>query len=174
VELQAWGFRWGDIAFGPGDQVLVSDKLRKLFAEAGLLGVERLDPVDIVKIKRRRSETGDPPHYWLASIERSQAAIDKSASGLVCEETAMCEECRIGGITKRTSRIILQANTWSGEDVFFARGLPGTILVSERFERVCETNDLANCSFVAAEDFRFDHYPQEHSADVRQHRSRLT
>jgi hypothetical protein len=159
VELQAWGPQWGDVAFGPGDQVLVSDKLKNLFTEAGLFGVERLDLVDIVKAKSHKSGTGGPPIYWLASIVRSQAALDVSASGLVREEAPTCEECLIGGIIKRTSRISLQANTWSSEDIFFARGLPGTTLVSERFKRLCETNKLANCSLIAAEDFGFDHYP---------------
>lgn len=164
VELEAWGSRWGDVAFGPGDQILVSDKLKKLFAEAGLVGFERLDSVEIVKAKRRKPGAGDPPGYWLASIQRSRAVLDESASGLVREEAPTCEECRIGGIIKRVSRIVLQASTWSGEDVFFARGLPGAVLVSERFKRLCDANGLSNCSLVAAEDFSFDHYPHERSA----------
>lgn len=161
VEIEAWGPLWGDVAFGPGDQILVSDKLKKLFAEAGLVGFERLDSVEVVKAKRRKPGVGDPPGYWLTSIQRSRAVLDESASALVRDETPVCEECRIGGIIKRVGRIVLQTNTWSGEDVFIARGLPGRILASERFKRLCEANDLANCSLVAAEDFSFDHYPQE-------------
>jgi hypothetical protein len=167
VELESWGLRWGDVAFGPGDQILVSDKLTKLFADAGLVGFERLDVVEIAKAKRRKSGAGEPPGYRLASIQRSRALLDESASGLVRDEAPVCEECRIGGIIKRADRIVLQANTWSGEDVFFARGLPGTVLTSERFKHLCEANDLANCSLVAAEDFNFDHYPQERPAAVR-------
>lgn len=169
VELEAWGARWGDVAFGPGDQILVSDKLTKLFAEAGLVGFERLDAVEIEKAKRRKPGAGEPPGYWLASIQRSRAALDDVASGLVRDEAPTCEECRTAGIIKRADRIVLVANTWSGEDVFFARGLPGTILVSERFKRLCDANDLANCSLVAAENFSFDHYPQERSAINRRH-----
>lgn len=168
VELEAWGPRWGDVAFGPGDQLLVSDKLKKLFTEAGLVGFVRLDPVEIVRATRRKPGAGDPPNYWLASIQRSRAALDESASGLVRDEAPTCEECRVGGIIKRARRIFLQAGAWSGEDVFFARGLPGTVLVSERFKRLCQDNDLANCSLVAAETFSFDHYPQERSTD-REH-----
>jgi len=51
--------------------------------------------------------------------------------------------------------------------VFFARGLPGTIVVSERFKQLCEENDLANCVLVAAEKSGFDHYPQEHATSGR-------
>ena len=116
-----------------------------------------------MKTKRRKTGVGDPPDYWLASIQRSRAALDETTAGVVRDEAPMCEECRIGGIVKRVRRIVLQEDTWPGEDVFFARGLPGTILVSERFKRLCEDNNLANCALVAAEDFSFDHYPQERS-----------
>jgi len=161
VELEAWGTHWGDIAFGPGDQILISGKLRKLFAENGLVGFDRIEPVNIVKVRRRKRSAGDPPDYWLASIQFSHAALDDSASGLVRDEEPVCEECYIGGIIKRIDRIILRDNTWSGEDIFFARGLPGRVLVSERFKDLCEANHLANCSLTAAEVFSFDFYPHE-------------
>jgi hypothetical protein len=164
VELEAWGTTWGDVAFGPGDQILVSERLTRSFANAGLIGFERLDAVEIVKAVRRKVAAGKPPVYSLASIQRSRAILDDAASGLVRDQPPTCKECRIGGIIKRADRIVLQDSTWSGEDLFFARGLPGTILASERFRRLCEVEGLANCSLVDAVDFRFDHYPQERRA----------
>jgi hypothetical protein len=161
VELEAWGSRWGDVVFGPSDQILISAKLKTLFVESGLVGFIRFDPVEVVKAKRHESAVGGPLDYQLASIQRSRAALDESTSGLIRDETVTCEECHLGGIIKRVRRIVLQPNTWSGEDVFFARGLPGTIMASERFKRLCEDNKLANCSLIAAERFGFDHYPQE-------------
>jgi hypothetical protein len=107
-------------------------------AEADLVGFERLDPVKVVRVKRRKRGTGDPPDYWLASIQRSRAMLDDTASGLVREEAPLCEECRVGGVIKQVDRVILRPGTWSGEDVFFARGLQGTVLVSERFKRLTE------------------------------------
>jgi hypothetical protein len=169
LELEAWGSRWGDVAFGPGDQILVSGKLMKLFTEADLVGFVRFDPVETMRSSGRKSGAGDPPKYWLASIQRGRAALDESASGVVREVTSMCKECRAGGNVKRLRKVVLEANTWSGEDVFFARGLPGTILVSERFKQLCQVNNLANCSFIAAEDFGFDYYPHESSTDVKRH-----
>jgi hypothetical protein len=167
VEVEALGSRWGDVAFGPGDQILISEKLKALFANTDLVGFVRLDPVRVVKAKQRKSRAGEPPVYWLASIQRSRAALDESASGLVRDEAATCIECRIGGTLKRVERVILEPGTWSGEDVFIARGLPGRILASERFKHLCEANELANCSFMPAEDFGFNHYPQEGLAGGR-------
>jgi hypothetical protein len=164
VELEGWGSQWGDVAFGPGDQILISEKLRTLSAEAGLIGFARLDAANVVKVKRHKSAVGEPPRYHLASIQRSRAVVDGPSSGLVQEETPTCADCCLDGIIKRVRRIVLQPKTWSGEDVFFARGLPGTILVSERFKQLCDENHLANCSLVAAEKFGFDHYPQERAA----------
>ena len=160
LELKAWGSRWGDAGFGPGGQLLVSNRLRDLFVEAGLVGFTRFDLVEIVKARGRKTKVGRPLDYLLASIQHSRSRIDDLASGLVRDEPPTCEECRSTGI-RRADRIVLEANTWSGEDVFYARGLPGTILVSERFKRLCEDHDLANCCLVAAEDYHFDFYPHE-------------
>jgi hypothetical protein len=167
VELKAWGSRWGDFAFGVTDQILISNSLKDLIVEAGLVGFARLDPVEIVKISRRKKRVGTPPDYLLASIQRSRALIDEPASGLERDEPSTCEECRTGGIIKRTKRVVLDANTWSGEDIFYTRNLGGTILASERLKRLCDDNDLANCCLVAAEDFHFDFYPQERPTPSR-------
>lgn len=170
VELEGWGASWGDIAFGPADQVLISGRLKTAFAEAGLSGFTRFDPVLVAKTKRRRpSISGSPPEYWLGTVARSQAMLDESASGLERDDGTVCPECGLAGVNKRLRRVVLRPDTWSGEDVFFARGLPGTILVSERFKSLCETAGLTNCSLVDAEKFSFDHYPQERAGGIRSH-----
>ena len=69
-------------------------------------------------------------------------------------------------MVKRLRRIVLQPNSWSGEDVFFARGLPGTILTTERFKSLSDSAELANCSLVLAEAFSFNYYPQDRGSDV--------
>jgi hypothetical protein len=160
VELNAWGSRWGDVAFGPGDELLVTTRLKKAFVDAGLSGFVRFDLVEIVKARKRGRGLGDPPEYQFASIQRSRAAVDDAASGVVRNEaTTVCEECRLGGILTRVRRLVLEPNTWSGEDVFFLRGLPGIVVVSERLKRLCEENGFANCLLVPIQDFGFDHDP---------------
>jgi hypothetical protein len=160
IELTAWGTRWGDIAFGPGDQLLVSEKFRRLFAAANLSGIESFAPVEIVAARTRSKGLVDAPRYWLASIVLSRAAVDDLASGLVRDDGPVCGVCRLGGIIKRVRRVVLEENTCSGEDIFYARGLPGTVLVSQRFKSLCEANDLSNCSLVAGNAFHIDYYPQ--------------
>jgi len=169
VELEGWGSSWGDVVFGPGDQVLISERLKGLFTDAGLRGFLRYDPVDVVKAKRRGGAAeGSPPNYWLAAVARSRAVLDAAASGLERDNAPVCTECGLGGVVKRLRRIVLQPNNWSGEDVFFARGLSGTILTTERFKSLCDSAELANCSLVPAEAFSFDFYLQERGSAVTQ------
>lgn len=158
VELEAWGSQWGEIAFGPGDQILISDKLKNAFVLGGLKGFTRLDAVRVIKTRKHTSTIGPQPAYELASIQRGGAAVDESRSGLVRDAPPACEECRTGGIVRRIDRLILEPNTWTGEDIFFARGLPGIIITSERFKRFCADHSLSNCCLLPAQDFSFDFY----------------
>jgi len=99
----------------------------------------------------------------------TRSDVERLSADLSVDDDTVCSECGLGGVIKRLRRVVLRAGTWSGEDVFFARGLPGTILASERFKSLCETAGLANCSLVDAATFSFDHYPQERAAGIRPH-----
>jgi hypothetical protein len=48
--------------------------------------------------------------------------------------------------------------SWQGEDVFIARGLPGTIIASERFKEFCSARAVKNVLLVDALEFPFDSY----------------
>jgi hypothetical protein len=161
LKLQLWGDRWGDIAFGPGDQILVSAKLEMLFVGAGMTGFERFDASTITGVKKPRHVKDGPPHYKLATIRLGKAAVADIPSGLIRENSTTCRECHNDGLIKRADCIVIEPGTWSGEDVFFARGLPGVIVVSERFKSLCDANALANCRLMKAGDFSFDYYPWE-------------
>jgi len=161
VELETWGTACGDIAFGPGDEILISIRVYECFRASRLTGIIDIGPVEIVKVNSHRKLRGNVPSYRCCRVNRSRAAIDDVKSGLQIEEPWTCEECRIGGTIKRAARLILEDGSWSGEDIFFARGLPGTMIVSERFVAFCQQNDVLNAHLLPAEEFSFDHYPWE-------------
>jgi hypothetical protein len=130
--------------------------------DAQLVGFTRILPAEIVHVKsRKRKLLNECPRYFLASISRSRAAIDAKASGFEWEGEPTCPECRLGGIIKRWSRIIIEPGTWSGEDIFYARGLSGTIFVTERFREMYLTHGLRSGVFIPAEEFGHDYYPWE-------------
>jgi hypothetical protein len=160
VNIETWGTRYGDLVFGPGDQILVSDHFRKEYHAHGLTGLSDFNPVEVTRVRNHKKIQDRCPQYYLASVTRSRAAINVKASGLVHKEPPTCPECK-GGLIKRTARVVLEEGTWSGEDIFFARGLPGTIIVSEKFRRMCIEAELQNCPLVEASLFGFDFYPWE-------------
>lgn len=160
VELEKWGREFGDIAFGPGNELLVSKRMMELFEASRFSGLIKVGMVEeVAEVKSHRGPRGSAPEYVCCRAIRGRAAIDDVASGLVRDNAVICPECRLGGTIKRAERIELEPGTWSGEDIFHARGLPGRILVSETMRVMCEQHALLNCCLVRAENFAFDYYP---------------
>ncbi|NMA65480.1 MAG: hypothetical protein GX957_04460, partial [Clostridiaceae bacterium] len=54
---------------------------------------------------------------------------------------------------KSLKGIFFEDNTWSGEDIFFPIGLPGTIVVSERFVDFVRDYGFSNINFIPAEEY---------------------
>jgi hypothetical protein len=159
AELKLWGRRFGDLAFGPGMDVLVSARFRDAFLRSGLTGFSGFAPAEIIKVVARlRNIPMPPPSYFVAVPGKSRAAVDDRASGLDYEKRWTCKECRTGSMM-RLRRLVLEPGTWSGEDVFIARGLPGTIITSERFKKFCDTLAFTNCVLIEAAHYHFDFFP---------------
>jgi hypothetical protein len=161
VELETWGNEFGDFAFGPGDELLVSDRVLKLYEKARLTGLIDVCRVELAKVKSfSKLCQPTPPSYHCCRVSRSRAAVDDKGSELEREEPWTCKECRLSTIL-RAKRVLFEPDSWSGEDVFVARGLPGFVLVSEAFERLCRSNQISNCLLVPAQEFSFDFVPWE-------------
>jgi hypothetical protein len=157
VELELWGTEFGDFVFGIGNDFLVSQKFKELYRREGLTGLSGLEPVEVVRIKSRRRKRPDPPPYFRAVVTRSRTAIDLKASEFEWLEPPTCLECRVANIV-RWKRLVIEEGTWTGEDIFAARGLADTI-VSERFKEVCESDAIKNAIFIPAESYAHDFYP---------------
>lgn len=161
VELETWGREFGDLVFmGPPD-VLVSERFKNLWAEEGLKGIESFDPVDIAAVKRHRKLTTAMPRYLRAKIQKSHTAIDTTASGFEWGKPPTCPECRIGNPLKRWKGVIIDESTWTGEDLYEARGLPGTLIASERTRELCTSAAITNVVFIPGESYAQDYYPWE-------------
>ena len=166
VEIELWDSIFGDVAFGPGGDLLVSERFRTVWQERGLTGLQGFDAVEVARVKRhKRNKPGlsARPDYYRVSAVRSQAAIDDTRSGLEREGGEVCPACRTGerGGAKRTRRIVLEPDTWTGEDIFIVRGLPGTRLASERFKSFFDDYEITSATLIPAEDYSFDFYPWE-------------
>jgi Immunity protein family (Imm11) len=162
VELKVWGQKFGDLAFGASHTVLVSERFKNQFQRSGLIGFSEFEPVKIVELLTRMPIKEPPPKYYAVDPMRSRAAIDSQASGIDWETRPSCEECRLGHL-KRLRRLILEPGTWSGEDVFIARGLSSKIITSQRFKDFCDRHAFSNCVLTDADRYHFDFFPGERS-----------
>ncbi len=162
IELELWDTGYGDIAFGPGNHILVSARFKILWEEHGLKELDSFAPVSVKKIITHIRFEASPPEYYLTSVVQSEAAIDQIRSGFEWEpgEEPTCGLCRLGSI-KRWKRIVLEPNTWSGEDVFRPRGLSGTIMVDQRFKEFVDQFKITNCCLIPADEYAHDFYPWE-------------
>jgi hypothetical protein len=155
VEVEWLGTRFGDIVFSSTPELLVSEKFAEVYNRAQLSGFVGFEPVEIVSINKKRNNSliGAAPKYYHVRPCIGTAMIDDHASGLVRTGVQVCLDCSSGGTGERFERVVLHANTWSGEDVFFARGLPGTILVSAPFKETFGATQFENVLFVAATNY---------------------
>jgi len=153
AELETWGKRFGDMAFGPSSDMLVSERFKDLWLTSGLVGLEGFEPVEIVKVVRRGKRFKDPPPaYVRVAAQRSQAAFDDVSSGVQWLEppSPRCDVCRVGGNAKGWERIVLEEEP--KENICTVRGLGAWVLVDEHFKRFVEENGLLNCPLVPAEE----------------------
>jgi hypothetical protein len=163
VELDLWGREFGDVAPMLGDDLLVSERFKALWQRSGLSGLSDFAPVEVVKVRRHRrlKLRAEPPPYFRAAVTHSRTTIDFAASGFEWDNPPTCMECRLARLLKRWNRVIIDQATWNGEDVFVARGLPGTVIVSRRFKEWCEDHAIKNAVFIPAEEYAYDFYPWE-------------
>ncbi len=162
IELELWDTDCGDLAFGAGDHILISERFKILWEEHGLTGLDGFAPVSIEKVIKHVRFEAFPPEYYLTSVVQSEAVIDQIQSGFEWEsgEEPKCDHCRLGGI-KRWKRIVLEPNTWSGENIFRPRGLSGTIMVDQRVKEFVDQFKITNCCLIPAEEYAHDLYPWE-------------
>lgn len=147
VEIKSQGEQWSHISFGSGNELLISDQLKKEILNLNLTGIERMEPVTISKSKGRRRFMPQLPEYWMSSIIFSQKAVDDEKSGIVRQRSWTCPHCKFGGLIESVGKVALEKDDMMAEDIFYPRGLPGTIIVSESFKNACSQVNLPDCYF---------------------------
>jgi hypothetical protein len=94
------------------------------------------------------------------------AKIDLDASGVEWRdaERPTCKRCLSGGTKERWHRVVVDEKSWNGDDVFFAFGIPGTLLVSSRFYEWAKPHQFRNLIMKPAIECSYDFYPWEKNA----------
>ena len=151
--------KWPDFLWGAGFTLMVSKRFRSLYENAGLTGIEHFfSPAHLIRVGRRKAGDLPPnlPEYCLITIKWNGANLDDEASGVVRKHPQDCWYCRGSYIS--FERVVIQENTWDGSDVFEVRGLPGVIVVSERFKQLVDTHKITNALFIPAEKYAYDEH----------------
>jgi hypothetical protein len=158
VEMVVWGPRAGDIAFGPGESLLISEKLKRLFDDGALRGASGFEAAEVARTtwKQKRKFLSN---YYHVAPEHAGARIDLARSHVEWADGPICPLCLQGSILKRVRGVRIDSNSWLRGDIFYASGLPGTILVSQSFRDRIERDGLLNCDCVDSEALFSDFTP---------------
>ncbi len=156
-DLELHGKALGDFVRGPGDDVLISERMAEAFRAEGLTGLEGFHSVQLRRVlkRRRRIELGTLPRYFAVSACFGRAAVDDTHSLIRRREPVTCPECRYTG-THSVHGFALKPGTWAGEDVFRPRGIPGSLVVSERFADFLQRHPFTNMQLVPTEESIWD------------------
>jgi hypothetical protein len=154
VDLVLHGEELGDFIKVSGDDLLVSERFALAFRDEGLTGLDGFHPVEVLRVRRKRKgpKPSNIPRYFAVTASIGRTAVDLARSRIRCDEPPACEECRyvhkdaVLGFT-------LEAGTWSGEDIFRPRGLYGSLVASERFERFVARHGFSNMRLTPTEEY---------------------
>lgn len=140
----------GDFAFASSSDFLVSDAVVVALAGEGLTGVGALQEVEVSSTLQ--AAPAQPRRYFYGAVAVRGADIDPSRSDIERTAVPECDDCMSNGVSAIRGFAIAGA-TWSGDDVFVPRGLPGVVVVSEAFRRVAEERAFTNIELVPTERF---------------------
>ncbi|HSP81797.1 MAG TPA: hypothetical protein VLQ93_24975 [Myxococcaceae bacterium] len=142
---------------GPGSGFLVTERFAESFRAEGLTGLSGFQPVEVVRVRgRRRGSNSTPiPRYVYVIPIFGGAAVDESRSLIRRSHPIACDACRETGVDA-IHGFSLEEGSWTGDDVFFARGMPGSAVVSERFARFVERHGLTNMLLIPTEEYTWD------------------
>lgn len=163
VHLETWGEGFGDLAFWMTD-FLVALKFRDEFQKSGLKGLPSFEHAEVLSHKRYGKARTKPPEYFRVLPQLGAARIDVEASGVEWGDNKRptCSRCLSdGGVLKRWKRVVVDERSWNGDDVFYAFGIPGTLLVSSRFFEWARPHQFHNLVMQPATECSHDFYPWE-------------
>lgn len=157
VTLELHGKDLGDFVKGTGREVLISERFAEAFRAEGLSGFQGFHPVELVRVRRRHRgpKPSGVPSYFLVTAVFGSAAVDEAHSRVRRYAPLSCDWCRSGGV-EAIHGFALEQGSWNGDDVFLARGMPGTFVVSERFAQFVTRHAFTNMRLIPTEEYVWD------------------
>ena len=125
--------KWGDFLWRAGFQLMVSKRFRNFYETTGDKGIKKFYPSAIIKKAGTKlaSSIHNIPIYHSVKLARDGATISDTLSN-VQRRGKPCSFCRLNSLIS-IHGAVFEANSWTGNHIFKAKGLPGTIFVTEEF-----------------------------------------
>lgn len=149
------GEQLGDVAFGVGSSLLVSDTFRRAWEAEGLRGQVRFEMIEDLKVRPSKFARS-AMSFFQVLIAYGRTELDEQRSIIERSEPPSCGRCKAGGAIKGVRGFAIAEGTWSGEDIFYAWGLPGAIIVTDQVQKLAAQCELKNVHVTAVEDYVWD------------------
>lgn len=152
AKLHAWGKAIGDVAFGPGNELLVSERFRRGWLDHGLKGLDTFHAVDIVRVTPRKLSRS-PLAFFCILPRLGSTSLDFAHSKIDRTGDPDCLACGRDSVKTGINGLAIAGDTWGGEDIFRPLGLTGAITVSGRFYDMVTACGLTNANMIPVEEY---------------------
>jgi hypothetical protein len=153
AELKAYGKALGDVAFGPSMELLVSDRFRQAWEARSLRGVE-FAPLERLRIRPARlGKKG--ANYFEMTPRHFGTRVDLKRSLIEFDKPFACNKCMNAGVDT-VRGFAIDEKSWTGEDIFYTWGLPGSIVVTDRVRQLRDEHSLTNINLTPVEQYFWD------------------
>lgn len=151
--VKLFGDRLGDVCTsGFGSEILLSSNFVAAWLRSGLVGL-KVYPPGTSKLRLPPLLRASGATYQMATVESTLTKLDHDASGLVVSRQIGCEVCDVAQ-RRRVARLRIDESTWHGEDLFFASGLFGVVVATERVVEFTRSEGLTNAKFIHQDEYR--------------------
>ena len=155
VTVRAFGKAYGDFAFFSRADFLTSDHATNALRSSRLHGIAEYRPVATLKHSPAASP---PPRYFHPILTKGAPRIDRKRTVLKTGELFagdVCDVC-LSRPLDAIGAVHVDTTSWNNEDMFIPRGLPGMVIVTERFEQLVGSAELTGVTLVPVEEHRWD------------------
>jgi len=155
----------GDLLYGAGGPSFVaSEKFITLVEDVKLTGVERILTVRIRKMgTTQKGNSYHQPKLYGVDVKHTKTRVEFDKMDVEWSHLPAadyCKNCGPGGggkngVWRKIDRVVVDLNTWSGEDLFFPINFAGQVFLSSRAANLIKKANLENVTIIPCEEYSY-------------------
>ena len=158
--------RVGDFVAGAGGcDFLASRSCLEALQNAGLRGIERSFPVKVLRMGTTKKAAALPiPELWGVDVICSTTRVDFSRMDFEWSGEApsvpRCSVCgcalsKSSGWLKSWKRVVIEQDSWSGDDLFHAVNFTGSVILSAKAAEIVASGGFTNAKLIPCENYAY-------------------